>query len=148
MKKYVQLLLSKTMLIGFVSLFVIACKKDTAVAELNVTSRFLADKTWYLDYTKTITGGNTISKNYIGQSTYSINFLNNSTTTDSDGMVGTYTVEKVNGQLQIHVQVKTNNGNAIEYIYNIESVGAKHLVLFYTTGTAVQTITKQYFSVQ
>jgi hypothetical protein len=145
MKKYIQLILSKTFFIGFTFLFLIACKKDTAVAELNVTSKLLSDKTWYLDYAIITSAGNTTNKSYVGQSTYSINFLNNSTTTDSDGLAGVYSVEKINGQLQIHVQVKTNNGNKIEYIYNIESIGAKHLVLYYTTG---QILTKQYFSVK
>jgi hypothetical protein len=144
MKKHISLIYTKAFSVGFALLFLLACKKDAAFAELNVASKLLADKIWYLDYAKITTAGSTANKNYIGQSTYSINFLNNYTTSDSDGLVGIYSVEKNNGQLQIHVQVKTNNGNNLEYIYNIESIGAKHLVL---TSTNAQTFVKQYFSV-
>jgi hypothetical protein len=58
--------------------------------------------------------------------------LKNLTTQDSDGLNGSYSVEKVSGQLQIHVQATTRNGNPIEYIYTIVSVGASNLILSYT----------------
>ena len=63
---------------------------------------------------------------------YYINFLKNASTQDSDGLNGSYSVEKVSGQLQIHVQATTSNGNPIEYIYDIVSVGAENLILSYT----------------
>ena len=72
-----------------------------------------------------------------------INFLKDLTTQDSDGLNGTYSVEKINGQLQIHVQAKTGSANSVKYIYNIESAGSSNLILSYTISG--QTV-KQYFS--
>ena len=67
-------------------------------------------------------------------------YLKDGTTKDSDGLTGTYTVEVINNQSQIHVQLKTANGNPLEVIYNILSVGETKLVLskVVTTGTATQ----------
>jgi hypothetical protein len=118
-----------------------SCSKDTSGQEINLSYQLLSDKTWYLDYS--ITG--TSKKTYLGQSTYFINFLKNNTTTDSDGLEGTYTVEKSGNILQIHVQAKTSSTNTVEYIYNIESIGTGNLILYYTlNGTTVPT--KLYFS--
>lgn len=105
-----------------------SCNKDTTLAEKSLAQKMIEDKAWFLDYSQT----GTVTKTYVGQSTYSINFLKNGSTQDSDGLNGTYTVEKVNDQLQIHVQAKTSNGNPIEYIYDIVSVGASNLILSYT----------------
>jgi hypothetical protein len=88
----------------------------------------IEEKAWFLDYSQT----GTLTKTYVGQATYYINFLKNLTTQDSDGLNGSYSVEKVSGQLQIHVQATTSNGNPIEYIYTIVSVGASNLILSYT----------------
>ena len=118
-----------------------SCTKSTDGAEINLSYQILADKTWHLDYS--ITGTN--KKTYIGQSTYFIDFLKNKTTSDSDGLYGTYTVEKIGNELQIHVQAKTSSSNIIEYIYTIESIGTANLVLTYvSTGASVPT--KLYFS--
>jgi hypothetical protein len=89
-----------------------------------------------LDYS--ITG--TQTKSYVGQSTYFVTYLKDGTTKDSDGLTGTYTVEVINNQSQIHVQLKTANGNPLEVVYNILSVGETKLVLskVITTGTATQ----------
>jgi hypothetical protein len=105
-----------------------SCNKDTTLAEKSLAQKMIEDKAWFLDYSQT----GTVTKTYVGQSTYYINFLKNGSTQDSDGLNGTYTVEKVNDQLQIHVQAKTSNGNPIEYIYDIVSVGASNLILSYT----------------
>ena len=119
------------------------CSKDTSSAEIGLSQQFLSDKTWFLDYTETTTTNLISTKTYVGQSTYFINFLKDLSTSDSDGLRGTYTVEKINNQLQIHVQAKTGNANSVEYIYNIESVGASNLILNYAqNGQSV----KQYFS--
>ena len=84
-------------------------------------------------------------RTYIGQSTYFIDFLKNKTSKDSDGLTGTYTVEKIDNVLQIHVQAKTSSTNTVEYIYNIESIGSGNLVLYYTLpGSTLPT--KLYFS--
>lgn len=117
-----------------ISLLVVAiasipsCSKDTTLAETNLAQKMIEDKAWFLDYS--LTGA--LNKTYVGQATYYINFLKNGSTQDSDGLNGTYSVEKVNGQLQIHVQAKTSNGNPVEYSYTIVSVGTSNLILSYT----------------
>ncbi len=118
-----------------------SCTKDTSGAEINLSYQMLADKTWYLDYS--ITG--TSKRTYVGQSTYFIDFLKNKTTKDSDGLMGTYTVEKEGNILQIHVLAKTSSTQTVEYVYNIESIGSDNLVLYYTlNGGTVPT--KLYFT--
>jgi hypothetical protein len=108
--------------------FMGSCSKDTTLAETNLAQKMIQNKAWFLDYSQT----GTLTKTYVGQATYYINFLKNLTTQDSDGLNGTYSVEKISGQLQIHVQAKTSNGNPIEYIYDIVSVGSENLILSYT----------------
>jgi hypothetical protein len=131
-----------TFLIALFSITALSsCSKDRSGAEINLTYQMLSDKTWYLDYS--ITG--TSKKTYLGQSTYFINFLKNNNTTDSDGLEGTYTVEKIGNLLQIHVQAKTSGANTVEYIYNIEAIGSGNLVLYYTLNGATVP-TKLYFS--
>lgn len=118
-----------------------SCSKDTSGAEINLSYQMLSDKTWYLDYS--ITG--TSKRTYVGQSTYFIDFLKNKTTKDSDGLMGTYSIEKVGNNLQIHVLAKTTSTNTVEYVYNIETIGSDNLVLYYTlTGATVPT--KLYFT--
>ena len=115
--------------------FMGSCSKDTILAETNLAQKMIQDKAWFLDYSQT----GTLTKTYVGQATYYINFLKNLTTQDSDGLNGSYSVEKVSGQLQIHVQATTSNGNPIEYIYDIVSVGSENLILSYTlSGTTTQ----------
>lgn len=126
MKKYLQYILALTIAATQLA----ACTKDTAGAEKNLAKNMLGDKTWYMDYKQT----GTAVKTYVGQSTYFINFLNDGRTNDSDGLVGTYTVEKIAGQLQIHVEAVTANANASEYVYNIETIGAKNLILSFQTN--------------
>jgi hypothetical protein len=118
-----------------------SCSKDNSGSEITLSYQMLSDKTWYLDYS--ITGNS--KRSYVGQSTYFIDFLKNKTTKDSDGLNGTYTVEKVGKVLQIHVQAKTSSTNTVEYIYNIESIGSDNLILFYTLNGATIP-TKFYFS--
>jgi hypothetical protein len=131
-----------TFLIALFSITALSrCSKDRSGAEINLTYQMLSDKTWYLDYS--ITG--TSKKTYLGQSTYFINFLKNNNTTDSDGLEGTYTVEKIGNLLQIHVQAKTSGANKVEYIYNIEDICSGNLVLYYTLNGATVP-TKLYFS--
>ena len=142
MKRYLNI--TTTFLFALLSLTqLISCSKDTSGAEINLTKQMLSDKTWFLDYS--ITG--TSKRTYLGQSTYFIDFQKNNETKDSDGLSGTYTVEKIGNILQIHVTAKTSSVNSIEYevIYNIESIGTNYLILYYTlTGATVPT--KLYFS--
>ena len=130
MKKLYILLLAAT------TLTMVACNKETPTTQTNVMNSMLTNKNWYLDYS--ITGAST--KSYVGQSTYFVTYLKDGTTKDSDGLTGTYTVEIVNNQSQIHVQLKTAGGNPLEVIYNIISVGDIKLVLskVVTTGTPTQ----------
>ena len=125
-----------TILLAVIIFTMNACNKETASTQTDVMNSMLTNKNWYLDYS--ITG--TSTKSYVGQSTYFVTYLKDGTTNDSDGLTGTYSVELVGNQSQIHVQLKTANGNPLEVIYNIISVGETKLVLskVVTTGTATQ----------
>ena len=125
-----------TLFILAITFTLVACNKETATTQTDVMNNLLTNKNWYLDYS--ITG--TATKSYVGQSTYFVTYLKDGTTKDSDGLTGTYTVEVINNQSQIHVQLKTANGNPLEVIYNIISVGETKLVLskVITTGTPTQ----------
>ena len=113
-----------------------SCNKETATTQTDVMNTLLTNKNWYLDYS--ITG--TSTKSYVGQSTYFVTYLKDGSTKDSDGLTGTYSVEVIGNQSQIHVQLKTASGNPLEVIYNIISVGETKLVLskVVTTGAATQ----------
>ena len=126
MKKFYILFITAICFIGF------SCNKETASTQKDVMHRLLVNKNWFLDYS--ITKGTssttpTVVKSYVGQSTYFVTYLKNGTTKDSDGLTGTYTVEIINNQSQIHVQLITINGNPFEVIYDIISVGDTKLVL-------------------
>ena len=125
-----------TLFIVAITFTLVACTKETASTQTDVMNTLLTNKNWYLDYS--ITG--TVTKSYVGQSTYFVTYLKDGTTKDSDGLTGTYTVEVINNQSQIHVQLKTANGNPLEVIYNIISVGETKFFLskVITTGTATQ----------
>jgi hypothetical protein len=142
MKRYLNI--TTTFLFALLSLTQLtSCSKDTSGAEINLTYQMLSDKTWYLDYI--ITG--TTKRTYLGQSTYFVNFLKNDSTHDSDGLNGRYKVEKIGNILQIHVTAKTSSVSSVEYeiIYNIESIGRRNLILYFTLpGETVPT--KRYFS--
>jgi len=132
-----------TLLIVVITCSIVSCNKETATTQTDVMNSMLTNKNWYLDYS--ITAGQTsttpvVYKSYVGQSTYFVTYLKDGTTKDSDGLTGTYTVELVNNQSQIHVQLKTANGNPLEVIYNILSVGETKLVLskVVSSGTPTQ----------
>ena len=114
-----------TLLIAAFTLTLFACNKETSSTQTNVMNSMLTNKTWYLDYS--ITSGTT--KSYVGQSTYFVTYLKDGSIKDSDGLTGSYTVELISGKSQIHVQVKTANGNPLEVIYDIISVGESKMVL-------------------
>ena len=114
-----------TLLIAAFTLTLVACNKETPTTQTTVMNNMLTNKTWYLDYI--VTG--TATKSYVGQSTYFVTYLKDGSIKDSDGLTGTYTVENIYNQSQIHVQVKTANGNPLEVIYDIISVGDSKMVL-------------------
>jgi len=120
-----------------------ACNKETATTQTDVMNTMLTNKNWYLDYSIISVQTSTtpvVYKSYVGQSTYFVTYLKDGSTKDSDGLTGTYSVEVIDNQSQIHVQVKTANGNSLEVIYNIISVGESNLVLskVVTSGTPTQ----------
>ena len=123
-------------LLAAITFSIFSCNKETASTQTDVMNSMLTNKNWYLDYSTT----GTSTKSYVGQSTYFVTYLKDGSTKDSDGLTGTYTVEVIGNQSQIHVQLKTANGNPLEVIYNIISVGETKLVLskVVTTGTATQ----------
>jgi len=114
-----------TLLIAAFTLTLVACNKETPTTQTDVMNNMLTNKTWYLDYS--VTGSTT--KSYVGQSTYFVSYLKDGSVKDSDGLTGTYTVELINSKSQIHVQVKTANGNPLEVIYDIISVGDSKMIL-------------------
>lgn len=122
-----------------------ACSKDAITSDIILSEQMLQDKTWFLDYSITTSGSSSVTKTYVGQSTYFINFLKNKSTKDSDGLNGTYLIKRVGSKLQILVTAKTAGNSTVEYTYTVESVGAKDLVVSFTENS--QTI-KRYFSVR
>jgi hypothetical protein len=121
-----------TLLLAAISLSLFSCNKETATTQKEVMQNMLVNKNWFLDYSITESASSTtpaIVKSYVGQATYFVTYLKDGTTKDSDGLTGTYTVEIINNQSQIHVQLITINGNPFEVIYNIISVGESNMVL-------------------
>ena len=123
--KFIQNIFITLFILAFVVVTLLSCNKETATTQTEVMNSLLTNKNWYLDYS--ITG--TSTKSYVGQATYFVTYLKDGSTKDSDGLMGTYTVELINNQSQIHVQVKTTNGNPLEVVYNIISVGETKLIL-------------------
>jgi hypothetical protein len=118
-----------------------SCKKDENTINAEIAYSMLSDKTWFLDYKQT----GSESKNYVGQSTYFINFLNDRTTKDSDGTKGSCSIVASNGQLQISVNATSINGNPLIYTYQIESIGANNLILSFVENGQT---TKMYYSLK
>lgn len=121
-----------TLLLAVISLTLFSCNKETATTQKEVMQNLLVNKNWFLDYSVTDGASSTtptLVKSYVGQATYFVTYLKDGTTKDSDGITGTYTVEIINNQSQLNVQLITINGNPFEVIYNIISVGDTKLVL-------------------
>ena len=114
-----------------------SCKKDGDANEISLANKMIVDKIWYLSYSQAIVGSKITEKNYLGQSTYFIKFLSNNSTSDSDGLKGVYSIERIGGVLQIHVNAKTLSGNNVEYIYNVETLGADNMILSYSNSTTI-----------
>lgn len=123
----------------------ISCSKEITPSEATLSYQLIADKTWYLEYAQTTNENSTSTKSYVGQSTYFINYLNDLTTTDSDGLQGKYSLQNINNQLIIQIIAKTPNGNSSTYQYEVVSLGTKNMVLSYSSGA---TKTQLFFSTQ
>ena len=135
--------------LSFTLLFLIfnsfACSKDVKDVDVNLTYQLIGNKTWYLDYAQTSTNSIINTKTYLGQPTYFINYLKNKTTSDSDGLTGTYSIIKMGSILQIQVEAKTISGNPSAYTYEVENIGAKNLILSYELNN---TKTRLFFTSQ
>lgn len=116
-----------------------ACSKDETMAKLNVAQKMISDKSWFLDYS--ITGD--VSKSYVGQTTYFINFLKNGQTKDADGIMGTYAIQKPNSTMQIVVYGYTISGSPAVYTYDIVSIGNQNMILSYSKNGVT---TQLYYS--
>ena len=123
----------------------LACSKDDNDVDVNLSYEIIGNKTWYLDYAQTSTNSIINTKTYLGQPTYFINYLKNKTTTDSDGLTGTYSIMKMGTVLQIQVEAKTLSGNPSAYSYEIENIGSKNMILSYEINN---TKTRLFFSAQ
>lgn len=123
----------------------LACSKDVRDVDVNLSYELIGNKTWYLDYAQTTKNSIVNTKTYLGQPTYFINYLKNKTTTDSDGLTGTYSIMKMGSLLQIQVAAKTLNGNPSTYTYEIENMGFKNMILSYELNN---TKTRLFFTAQ
>jgi len=125
------------LLISTLTLTLSSCNKEVANTKIELIQSKLINKTWYLDYT--ITGS--VTKTFLGQSTYFISFFKDGSTKDSDGLTGIFSVVNNNGQYELVVSTKTNNGNNFNYTHLIESVGDVKMIQSYTAaGQTVKTI--------
>lgn len=131
MKTTVNLVIISTLLF-----FLGSCKKEKPGLKIEIASKMLSNKVWYLDHIQE--GG--VTKSYVGQTTYSITFLKNNTTKDSDGYTGLYLIENQNNQLQIRVSALSVNNNSISYVHVIESIGDTKMILsYFPSGQAEKT---------
>lgn len=140
--------MKKFKIFSFVSLICLmtlltSCKKDTATSSTDLTLEMLSEKIWYLNYTQ----AGSITNTYISSNTYYVKYLKNKTTEDSDGLVGTYSIVELDGQLQLKVSAKTVNNNTVNYTQTIETIGEKKLVLSYTPSGQTDKTTL-YFSIK
>lgn len=119
--------------------FQMACKKGTQITETSISKQLIVDKVWALDYS--VSAGKI--KNYIGQTTYEVIFFNNDSTRDSDGLIGTFRFQKNDTILQLIVKAVTLKQNTVNYLYKVETIGEKKLILSYDTSGI---IIKHYYS--
>jgi hypothetical protein len=138
-------LLKAAMQLWLLVIIASACNKDNTGIEVNLAYRLIADKTWYLDYAQTTSGNIASNRTYLGQPTYFINYLKSLSTSDSDGLLGIYEIIKNDTALQIKVQAITASGNASGYTYEIESIGAKSMIMRYNKNSIT---TRLFFSTQ
>ena len=106
-----------------------SCQKESATSEADAAKNKIAEKIWLLEYTQVTTSTGVKTKSYIGQTSYFISFYKDGSTTDSDGIAGTYNVVKGTSGLELQVKAKTPGGMDFQYTYVIESVSDKSLVM-------------------
>jgi hypothetical protein len=140
-----KLLSNLSIYLLFITFSFLGCSKDLKDTDINLSYQFIGNKTWYLDYEQTSTISTIKTRTYLGQPTYFINYLKDKTTSDSDGLIGTYSILKMGTILQIQVQAKTISGNPSSYTYEIESIGSKNMILSYVLNN---TKTRLFFTSQ
>jgi hypothetical protein len=124
-------------MIAAFTLSIVSCNKEVTNTKADLIQSKLVNKTWYLDYS--ITGS--ITKTFLGQSTYYITFLSDGSTKDSDGLTGTFSILNNNGKYNLSVKTKTINGNNFNYTHLIESVGDEKMINSYIAdGQTIKTI--------
>ena len=129
-KLYILLLLLPT------TLCYTSCNKEVHSTKINLIQSKIIDKIWYLDYS--ITGS--VTRTFVGQSTYFITFLKDGSTKDSDGITGNFSIVNNNDKFELLVNGKTNNGNNFNYTHLIESVGDVKMIQSYmASGQTVKT---------
>lgn len=106
-----------------------SCTKDTDLTEL--AKNMLSGKTWYLDYTIQ----NNQTKSFVGRSTYYIQFKQDGSTIDADGIKGSFEIINNNNQLALLVTGTTQNELPANYIYQIEKIGYETLIISYTQNS-------------
>jgi hypothetical protein len=116
------------LLISTIALSLSSCNKEVSNTKSDLIQARLVNKTWYLDYS--ITGS--VTKTFVGQSTYFITFLSDGSTKDSDGLTGNFSIVNNNGKFDLFVNTKTINGNNFSYTHLIESVGDVKMIQSYT----------------
>lgn len=116
------------LLISTIALSLSSCNKEVSTTKSDLIQASLVNKTWYLDYS--ITGS--VTKTFVGQSTYFITFLSDGSTKDSDGLTGNFSIVNNNGKFDLFVNTKTINGNNFSYTHLIESVGDVKMIQSYT----------------
>lgn len=109
--------------------FLGSCTKD--LDHVVLAKRMLSGKTWYLDYTIQ----NNQTKSFVGRSTYYIQFMEDGTTIDADGIAGSYQIEANNNQLSLLVVGKTQTGVTANYTYQIDKIGYQTLIISYTQNS-------------
>lgn len=117
----------------YIFIFVLlgSCSKDTDHTEL--AKKMLSGKTWYLDYTIQ----NNQTKSFVGRSTYYIQFKEDGTTIDADGITGSFQIINNNNQLDLLVNGITQNGISANYTYQINKIGYETLIISYTQNSVL-----------
>jgi len=112
--------------ISFIVIFS-SCNKELETTKTDLIQNMIVNKIWYLDYS--IEGN--IKQTFVGQSTYFVTYLKNGTTTDSDGLNGTFSIVQNNGKFTLITKTKTPNGNNLSFGNVIESVGEVKMIQSY-----------------
>jgi len=104
----------------------VACTKETDPGI--IANKLISGKTWYLEYIHQ----DNQTKSFVGKSTYFIQFKLDGSTIDSDGITGTFKIEKKEQQLILSVTGITQSGIQANYAYQIDEIGFEMIIISYT----------------